>query len=77
MDRTMDLRQKKIPTTDAPWYEEILLHMDFGRLPLRSYCDDTYSLILMIHTSFEREGMVSIGVVTVALQWKSSEIHKE
>ena len=41
----------------APWYEEILLPMDFGRLPLQSYCEDPYSPILMIHGAYERRGM--------------------
>ena len=46
----------------APWYEEILLHMDFGRLSLRSNCDDTYSPILMIHGAYERRGMELVTV---------------
>ena len=36
--------------------------MDFGRLPLQSYCDDTYSPILMIRISFERRG-IKLGSV--------------
>ena len=28
--------------------------MDFGRLPLHSYCDYPYSPILMIHGAYER-----------------------
>ena len=46
-----------------PWYEEILLPMDFGRLPLQSYCDDPYSPILMIYGAYERRGikLCSVG----------------
>ena len=40
----------------TPWYEEILLPMDFGRLPLQSNCGDPYSPILMIHGAYERRG---------------------
>ena len=46
----------------APWYEEILLPMDFGRLPLQSYCDDPYSPILMIHGAYERKG-IKLGII--------------
>ena len=36
----------------ASCYEEISLPMDFGWLPLQSYCDDEYSLIVMNHDSW-------------------------
>ena len=47
----------------TPWYEEILLPMDFGRLPLQSYCDDPYSPIPMIYGAYERKGikLCSVG----------------
>ena len=46
----------------APWYEEILLPMDFGRLSLQSYCDDPYCPILMIYSAYERRGMELVTV---------------
>ena len=41
----------------APWYERIVLSMDFGRFPLQSYCDGPYSPIVIIHGENERRGM--------------------
>ena len=59
----------------TPCYEKILLPMDFERLPLQSYCDDPYSLILMIHGAYERRGMELItggrtNFLIIAYAWK-------
>ena len=40
-----------------------LLPIDFGRLPLQSYCDDPYSPILMIYGAYERRGVKQGSVV--------------